>query len=407
MILMLYDVGIIGASASGLACAFEAAKNGKKVIILEKNDRVGRKLAATGNGKCNVANLSYSDTSYRSTEKSILDTLVNENSYRDVLAFMEELGIPCTEKNGYYYPCSMQATTIIRGLEHGVKHYGVNIVCGMCVTEVHYDSTRYQICCGDNIYEARNLVLATGGMASSKHGSDGFGYEVAKKFDHEVLDVVPALVPLTSDMKYCKQLAGARQYAKATLKLDGKVFYEETGEVQFTDYGISGIVIFNMSRFANIACKKNIKTEVSLDLMPEVDKKALLARLIFLSERAKYASLYDIVSGFLPDKLADVVIRMSGLASSQNAVNVKADDMLKIASVMKGFVFHITGNRGFEQSQVTAGGVPLSEITECFASKKKDNLYLIGELLDVDGACGGYNLTFAFLSGCKAGKHII
>ncbi len=404
---MLYDVGIIGASASGLACAYAAAKNGKQVLLLEKNDRIGRKIAATGNGKCNVANTHFDDSCYRSTDKAIINHLMNENSYNEVLSFLEDLGVPCTEKNGYYYPSSMQATTVIRALEHGVKHYGVNIVCGMCVTDVHYDSSRFQINCGDNIYEVKNLVLATGGCASAKHGSDGFGFELAKKFGHSVMDAVPALVPLTSDAAFCKQLSGVRQNAKAVLKIDGKVFYEEQGEVQFTDYGISGIVIFNMSRFANLALKKDMSVDVELDLLPDIELKALLARLIYLSEKAKYASLYDIVSGFLPDKLANVVIGLSGLASEQIASKVNGDNMLKVAKVMKSLVFHISGNRGFEQAQVTAGGVSLAEISDCFASTKKENLYLVGEILDVDGACGGYNLSFAFLSGLKAGKHII
>lgn len=437
---MIYDVAIIGASASGMACAVTAARRGLTVLLIEKNVQIGRKLRATGNGKCNIANSYYDASCYRGSNQAMIRQLTGPESYVQTLNFMRSLGLAVTEKNGYFYPSSKQATAVIQALNRAMEHGGVTYGQGRLVTEVHFEEGKYVISAvlskeyekeakraakraqktGQVMeqsyerppqdvfrYEARNLVLATGGLAGSQYGCQGEGYTLAESFGHHVKTPLPALVPLISDEVFCKALAGVRIAGNVAILVDSREIYKTKGEVQFTEYGASGICVFVVSRFAAKALSLHKPVVLRMDLMPDLQMNKLLGELSVLFGTTTYLSVTDSLSGFIPEKLAGVVLSRAGIDGMIKANSVKPEMQRRIAEQIKGFDMRISGCKDYDMAQVTAGGVDLSEITRDYESKLQSSLYLIGELLDVDGTCGGYNLTFAFISGIRAGEKIV
>lgn len=437
---MIYDVAIIGASASGMACAVTAARRGLTVLLIEKNTQAGRKLRATGNGKCNIANRYYDPSCYRGSCQPMIRELVGQNSYKKTLDFMSSLGLAVTEKNGYYYPASLQATSVIQVLSRAMEHGGVTCCPGRLVTDIRFEENKYYISAelskeyekeaireakrakksGEAVhqvferpsqdsflYEARNVVLATGGCAGSQYGCNGEGYALAERFGHHVITPLPALVPLTSNDSFCKALAGVRVSGNVAILVDSHEIYKTMGEVQFTEYGASGICVFGVSRFAAKALELGKQVVLRMDLMPKYTMHGLMTELQMLFGSTTYLSVIDSLSGLVPNKLAGVVLARLGIEGMLKAEHVKAADQRRIAQQLKCFDMHINGCKDYDMAQVTAGGVDLTEITKDFESKLQSSLYIIGELLDVDGTCGGYNLTFAFLSGVRAGEKIV
>lgn len=437
---MIYDVAIIGASASGMACAVTAARRGLTVLLIEKNIQAGRKLRATGNGKCNIANRYYDVSCYRGSNQGMIRRLTGHDSYEKTLHFMRSLGLAVVEKNGYYYPASLQATAVIQALHRAMEHGGVTYGFGRLVTDICYDEGKYVVSAmlsreyekeasraakrarrsggepeaalvrpsQDSFrYEARNVVLATGGYAGSQYGCMGEGYALAESFGHHVLTPLPALVPLTSDESFCKALSGVRVSAEVAILIDSHEIYKTKGEVQFTEYGASGICVFGVSRFAAKALKLHMTPVLCMDLMPRLAEEELLAEMHRLFGATAYLSVMDSLSSLIPEKLAGVVLSRSGIDGMLKADRLRFEELKRLVRQIKCFDMHISGCKDYDMAQVTAGGVDLSEITESFESRLQKSLYLVGELLDVDGTCGGYNLTFAFLSGIGAGENIL
>ncbi len=435
---MIYDVAIVGGSASGMACAITAARRGLTVLLLEKNTQTGRKLRATGNGKCNIANSYYDESCYRGSNQNVIRNLVGPVSYEQTLAFMRSLGLPVIAKNGYYYPASQQATAVIHALNRGMEHAGVICICGRQVTNVSYEQTHFVIHTriseeyqkemrritkksGKHArmehlsydeaeqmtsYEARKVVLATGGYAGSQYGCSGDGYVLAKRFGHHIMTPLPALVPLTSYDTYCRDLAGVRVAGHVAVAVDGMEIYGTDGEIQFTEYGASGICVFMVSRIAAKALDLGKEVELHIDFMPQYSFDDLLAEIDFLFGNTDYLSVEDSLRGFVPEKLANVILQCAGVDGVLKAYKLDIMVLRRIVEQMKHFEMHIEGCKDYDMAQVTAGGVDVTEITQDYESKLQSGLYLIGELLDVDGTCGGYNLTFAFVSGMRAGEKL-
>lgn len=447
---MIYDVAVVGCGASGMACAITAARRGLTVLVLEKNTGAGRKLRATGNGRCNLANAHYDDTCYRGNGQAFIRGIVNEGSTGRVLDFFRGLGLSVTEKNGYYYPASMQASAVVQVLERAMEHAGVVACYGRQVTEISYQEGKYRIqseiskeLCreqaragkkgkkvhtnepvekdtgfgkGNQItYEARNLVIATGGYAGSQYGCCGDGYTFAGTFGHHGTAIHPGLVPLISDETFCGQLSGVRAAGEVAIYVDETKLYASQGEIQFTEYGISGICVFDVSRFAVRALSMGKKVRLSLDFLPEwigtdvmADYRERECAPLFceLLSRTDYLSVKEVLCGMLPEKLAGIILARAGISPVLKACSLDVADQAKLLQQIKDFQMNITGSKDYDMAQVTAGGMDTGEVTAQFASKLQQGLYLVGELLDVDGACGGYNLTFAFLSGIICGETV-
>ena len=375
---------IIGSGASGLAAGISLLRCGYDVTILERNNISGKKLLLTGAGRCNFFNSDQNIVHYHSSDKDILAKIITSDNIHLVEDFITSLGIVPKVKDGYYYPFANQAYNMKELLERTYLDLGGKIKYNYLVEKIEKKNSLFLI--NDNI-SCDKLILATGSKAYKMTGSDGIGYQLAKKFNHHIVKVLPSLPSLITREK--TNLKGVRVDAKVTLYEDGVKVREELGQVQFTDYGLSGICIFNLSYYAVKGLNKNKKEVITIDLMPFMDKVSF-----------KNKKVYDLLLGFLPNKMIDYILKTLDISKDVYYEDLSNDKKQELTKILKEMEFNITSYKEFDFSQVCSGGVSLREINSLtMESIFVKNLYIIGELLDVNGDCGGYNLTFAFLTG--------
>ncbi len=404
----ILDVLIIGAGAAGLTAAITAARAGASVLVLNHHAVPGKKLLSTGNGKCNFTN-EYQDIScYRSDCPELVKKALDFFDKEDTLAFFAQMGVAVRAKNGYYYPANDQAAAIRSALLAENEHLGVEIKNEINITSVEKTADGFTVNTEKGIFKSGSLILAAGGMAAPATGSDGSGYEIAKSLGHSIISPLPALVPLITMDRWLKKVAGVRCRAVVTLLVDGAVVAGDEGELQLNASQVSGIPVFQVSRYASIALKERRRVEVSLDFYPELDKDGVAETLIKFAERmGSYKNWRDILSGVLNSKLAGMIcdrlkLPKEPVQESKDANHIPAVAN-RIAAQMKNTVVSITGTGYMSHAQTTCGGVPLKEISADMSSLLVKNLYFAGEILNVDGICGGYNLQWAWTSGAIAG----
>ena len=375
---------IIGSGASGLAAGISLLRCGYDVTILERNNISGKKLLLTGAGRCNFFNSDQNIIHYHSSDKDILAKIITSDNIHLVEDFITSLGIVPKVKDGYYYPFANQAYNMKELLERTYLDLGGKIKYNYLVEKIEKKNSLFLI---NDTISCDKLILATGSKAYKMTGSDGIGYQLAKKFNHHIVKVLPSLTSLITREK--TNLKGVRVDAKVTLYEDGVKVREELGQVQFTDYGLSGICIFNLSYYAIKGLNKNKKEVITIDLMPFMDKVSF-----------KNKKVYDLLLGFLPNKMIDYILKTLDISKDVYYEDLSNDKKQELTKILKEMEFNITSYKEFDFSQVCSGGVSLREINPLtMESIFVKNLYIIGELLDVNGDCGGYNLTFAFLSG--------
>ena len=398
---MKSDIIVIGGGASGMIAAVSAAQKGASVVILERMSRIGKKLLATGNGRCNYTNRKMNINCYHSQNIASVSKILNAFSEKDTEQFFMKLGILPKDKDGYVYPNSMQAASMLDALRFELDRLGVQVITDADVQKIARKGKGFQVTCREGDYQCRKVILAAGGRASEKLGSNGSGYSLARSLGHRIVPVVPALTGLKAKEKVYKNLSGVRTEGRVTLFIDNKAEDSHQGELQLADYGISGIPVFQISGQAAYGISGNRKVRCELDFFPEWTETELVS---FLKERQKYfrnspAEVFE--TGLLNRKLIRECIRLSG-KTDRNGL----PDMAVLAKTMKHFPATITESRGYEFAQVCAGGVDLSEIhLKSCESVKCSGLYIVGELLDADGICGGYNLQWAWSTGYLAGSH--
>ena len=393
---------IVGGGAAGLISSIYAKTSTNKVTILERNSLCGKKLLATGNGKCNYWNEDQKISHYHSNSEKILTSIITEEKQQEALSFFDSLGIVPKIKNGYYYPFSNQATTIKNALEQEVKRKNIDIKYNFLVESIIKENDYFIIKSQNEVIKADKVIIATGSKASPKTGSDGLGYELIKKLGHTVIEPLPALVQLRTTGNYLKKWAGIRTDVKVTLFENNKLIKEEQGEIQLTDYGISGICIFNLSRYVAIGLLKNNIEEVYINFLPFIkdSKEAYLTRLFNNKKTIK-----EQLEGILNNKLVSVILDESHINENISFNDLNELEKTSLITNLVNFKVKITATNSYDQAQVCSGGVPLTEInTNTMESKIVKDLYIVGELIDVDGDCGGYNLGFAWMSGITAGK---
>lgn len=396
------DIVIIGGGAAGLTAAIIAARNNKKVTIIERNDKCGKKILITGNGKCNYWNKDQNLSHYHSSNEELLENIITEENRKKVLDFFDSLGIIPKIKNGYYYPTSGQAITIEKALIYEAKKLNVEIINNITVTEITKKDNFIINPHKENI-KAKKVVIATGSKAAPKTGSDGLGYKLSKDLNHNIISPKPALVQLRGKGNFFQKWNGIRTDATLTLYEDNKFIKKESGELQLTDYGISGIVTFNLSRYVarNI---DNHEEKIIINFMPWLKEDAHT----WLKKQIKLLNLpiTETLDRILNYKLVNVLLK--------NA-NIKTDDWNKLSDrdfsnlirVLTNFELLIEDVNSFDKAQVCSGGIPLTEINlQTMESTKTKNLYLAGEIIDIDGDCGGYNLGFAWISGITVGENV-
>lgn len=397
---------VIGGGASGLMAAVMAARQGAKVTLLEKNKQTGKKLLVTGNGRCNFTNRNQDISRYRSQNPELAKNVLDAFPMPETVGFFEELGITVKDRWGYLYPNSGQAASIAEVLRLEAQRLQVKLACNTEVLSLEKQGEIFYVGTDGWTYEADAVIVACGSKAAPETGSTGDGYRFAERMGHHVIPPLPALTGLYAAEKDCGKLAGVRMDANAALFIDGALCTEEEGEVQFTSYGLSGIPVFQISRYVSRALKEGRTCEVRLDFW-STHKAEQIAKLLYAKrEHTGNRSGTDVLLGMFPEKLSQVLLERAGISRKKKGKDWTENEYRRLAEQVKEFCFTITRCRGYEQAQVCTGGVPLSELKGIsMESAVVPGLYLAGELLDVDGACGGYNLQWAWSSGFLAGTH--
>lgn len=394
-----YDIAIIGGGASGLAAAISASKAnpGSRIVILERLSRVGKKILATGNGRCNFSNTNINTTNYHGSCKQLYDSIKDFNCQ----LFFRDLGLLSYSDDEFrVYPLNNNASSVLDALRLEITKLGIDVICDFNVTEIKKEK-KYHIFSANNTITASSLIIAGGGMSQASLGSDGSMLRILRKLGISISPLSPVLTAFKVNPECVRSLKGIRTNAVVTLYSDGKKLGSEAGEVQFTDASISGICIFNLSCLA--AGKE--KLTIAVDMIPDYNFNDLKELLLNIKEIRKDASLEDFLSGILNKRIGMNIIKtVTNHALTEKTGVLSAKEIISITSMIKNYVFEVTGLAGFEKSQVTAGGVSFSEVDSSMRLKKYKGMYLCGEILDITGDCGGYNLHFAFGSGVLAGK---
>lgn len=403
-------IGIVGGGAAGMMAAITAAELGAEVTLLEGNDRLGKKLLATGNGRCNLGNEKLELSQYYTGDPSVLETCLKRFGTEETTGFFRRIGLMIKSREGYLYPACGQASAVLDVLRYAVREAGVKVAADCRIEAVGRDSGKLWVKnrAGKILYFQR-LILACGGRAAPGTGSDGSGYGMALGLGHSLAPVVPALVQLKCREDYFKAVAGVRADAELTVMYKGKCAARERGELQLTNFGLSGIPVFGLSRVANYILNENkhksdkYLPEVLIDFLPDYSREAYER---FCAERQPRTgrTVEEFFTGMLHKKLMMLFIKIAGLKPTEDIALAEAAKVRMVYGLCRQWSVHVTGSNSFEAAQVCAGGVPLSEVTENLESRKTPGVFFAGELLDVDGKCGGYNLQWAWCSGHIAGK---
>ncbi|MCI8528714.1 MAG: aminoacetone oxidase family FAD-binding enzyme [Lachnospiraceae bacterium] len=421
-------VGIVGGGAAGMMAAITAAAQGARVTLIEGNDRLGKKLLSTGNGKCNLGNEKLSLEEYYTNQPELLENCLKRFGTADTIAFFQKMGLCIKNKNGYLYPLGEQAAIVQDVLRYRVRELGVDLVMGCKISKIWKKHGEIFLQGDGKKFGFDRVILACGGQAVPKTGSDGSGYQLAAQLGHHLIPLVPALVQLRCREAYFKAVTGVRAEGKLSVYWRGKCVAGERGELQLTDYGISGIPVFQLSRIINYLlagkekfalggtrgeaekepCERNRSSgeevEVEIDFLPGYSIEAWRE---FCAERdvlRKERTAEEFFTGILHKKLMLLFIKMAGIKPSDLIAAVEREKIDKVYGLCRCWRVHVTGSNSYENAQVCAGGVPLDEVTSDLESKKVSGVYFAGEILDVDGKCGGYNLQWAWSSGFLSGR---
>ena len=395
-------VVIIGGGAAGLVAAIKAS-NQNEVILLEANDKCGKKILLTGNGRCNYWNSDIKIDNYHTDNIENLSNIISNNNQEEVYSFLESIGIYSKIKNGYYYPYSNQASSVRTLLLNEIERRKIKVIYNFKVESILKRDNGFVVKSENDEIICDKVIIASGSKACPKTGSDGSSYDLALSLGHHINQVTPSLTPLKGNDSYFKDWDGVRCDSKISLFVDDKKFIEEEGEIQLTDYGISGICTFNISGLATKSLEQKKKVIVKINFLPSLTKSFY----DWFNERNKNIpnhSIEELLESVLPYKLMFVLLKKANINRDDNWNNLEESKKRKLANIIEEFELEITGYQSFDRAQVATGGVSLTEINpNTMESLVTPNLYLVGELLDVDGKCGGFNLAFAFISGYLAG----
>lgn len=415
-------IAVVGGGAAGMTAAIHAARAGAQVTVYERNDRVGRKILSTGNGKCNFSNETMGPDCYYGSGTALVDGLYERAGVVQVKEFFQGLGMRIRNRNGYLYPASEQAATVLDVLRFELERQAVRVHTGQQVTDLIRQTDGLCVVTAKRHRERYDaVILACGGKAAPATGSDGAGFVLAQGLGHRIVPTVPALAALRCQEDFYKRVSGVRCDAGLTLRTDGKPVRRERGELMWTDYGISGIPVFQFSREAAYALRKKRQVTVEINLLP--DGAAAVSSGTYGSvdghfgycaedkafwqerwDRQAKQTMDQFVTGLVNKKLGLLLLKLAGIRETDRAADVSAACRKKLAGLFSSFTVTVKDINTYEQAQVCAGGVDCGEVTRTLESRIVPGLFFAGEILDIDGICGGYNLQWAWSSGIVAGQ---
>ena len=404
---MKTDVIIIGGGAAGLCAAVYLKQKSPQLMvrILEALPRVGKKLITTGNGRCNITNKNISLDHYHGENKEFCRYALEKYNLSVCEAFFESIGIPFIYEGDKAYPSSLQAGSVVDCLRFMAEELGVIIHTDTKVTNINVLGDGYKVVADRLGFATKNVIAATGGLAGGeKLGCDGSMLEIMKKAGFKVTKLTPSIVQIKTVNDITKQLKGIKVDAQVSLKKGNEILREDFGEVLFTDYGLSGPPVMQVSR----AVSKCENTAISLDLMPNTDFQTLCGMIEKRKTIMRNRSLEEFFTGMLNKRLGQAILKIAGLKLSENVSAMDDTRVQKIAKIIKNMHFEVIGTTGFVNAQVTAGGLDTTQFNpKTMESVDCKNLYCIGEILDIDGDCGGFNLQWAWSSAMCAADSIL
>lgn len=396
-------IGVVGGGAAGMAAAIWAARSGAEVTILEHMDRVGKKILSTGNGKCNLTNQNLSSDYFHSENLEFADQILVQFGLEETIRFFLELGIYTKNRNGGLYPYSEQASAVLDVLRMELKKRKVSIQCGVKIKEIKAQKGFLIITENSRMHFDR-VILASGSRAAAATGSDGSGYQFARAFGHKIIKPLPALTQLKSDAKWLKGTQGVRCDAKVSLYIEGQKRVEDRGELQLVEYGISGIPVFQISGLAARALDRGEKTDVLIDFLPDFSRDYLKSFLINRLQASPHKTMEEAFIGLFNKKMIPFLLKVSDFKMNDMACCFNDVQIEKLIQCMKECRISISETNGFQNAQTCTGGVDTHEISQYMESRLVPGLFFAGEVVDVDGLCGGYNLQWAWSTGYVAGK---
>lgn len=401
-------VGIIGAGASGVFAALILKQNYIDTTVIERNANALKKIYATGNGRCNFTNRNVSYKNYHGENPKFTISVIKKFDNYDVIEFFNDMGIPEVElENGKIFPKSLQASSIVKQMMCLANHLEVEFIFDSFVDDVRKNGNVFEVKSNDSIYKFDYLIVACGSKAYKKSGSDGNGYILMKKLGHNIVKTHPGIVQLRLNGDSFKKMSGTKFKANAKLVVDGKEIFEFYHDVLFTDYGISGPTILQLSGEAIRAKNKGLDVKIRIDTV-DLDENKLYEHLIYIISLNYYKKIKELLVGLINDNLIEEVLNQAGISYDINVCELSKEEIYKLAHTLKNLEFSVSGYKGEDSGQITCGGVDTDEINpSTMESKKIKNLYIIGEIMDVDGDCGGYNLQWAFSSAYSCAMSII
>ncbi|MBR6329837.1 MAG: aminoacetone oxidase family FAD-binding enzyme [Lachnospiraceae bacterium] len=405
-------IAVVGGGASGMCAALAASEKGHEITLFERNSVLGKKLLMTGNGRCNLGNEDFDIKrigKYYHGDLGVAENVLGTITPSDVTGFFEMAGICLRSINGYLYPYSEQAVSVRDALAFELSSRGVRVETNVKITGIEVLEKGFELILGyeDGSMERETFdrcILACGSRAVPKTGSDGFGYKLCKKLSIPVRKPLPALTRLYFEDDVLPLAAGVRAKGELTLYIDDEEAGKHSGEIQFLKNAVSGIAAFQLSSSAARALDENKKVLISADLFPGEGEAALFDRLYSRFKDLEHRTLLESFTGFLNLSLAKVIILKAGLDVAQPSLSASDTDIRKLAGLIKGLDTKVIRTGGFDECQVCSGGITGDALTDKLMIKDIPGLYAAGELLDVDGICGGYNLTFAAASGILAAQ---
>jgi hypothetical protein len=403
-----HDIAVIGGGLAGIMAALSSSLNNKDVCIIEGNERIGKKILITGDGKCNLTNRVMRDENFHSSNKGFFKSVLKQFSNKDTIKFFDKLGLITTIlDDGRVYPISFQASSVLDILRFALDENHISIITNFRVSDIKKIKNVFEIMDSlGNIVESKKVILACGGKAAPFTGSDGSGYDLAINLGHKIINPMPSLVQLKLNFQGLRGLAGVRFEGDAEIYVDGYSEGKAHGEILFTNYGVSGPAILKLSRIASIELQRKRRVSVKINLLPKFNSVQIKEILKKYIDQYFNRSIWNILIGLINKKVIPILLKDAGLENiHKSAGKMTHSDLCSIVQHLTEWQFEISGTLSFKDAQVTAGGVDTRDVDpSTLESRIVKRLYFAGEILDVDGDSGGYNLQWAMSSGWVAGK---